>query len=236
MGNAIPYRWICHACGQGNAAGVAKCVKCNTNAVVGSAPVEEAAWRAAVNDNDPARLQEDWPLHIRWTDGAAIVIVAGTLIVLDITDFSLRWLGGFLVAGVLAIIGEYAKHIEHRKRVLRYVAALEAAEDLAIRRGERPAAASDLLGVHKRPRLLGAPVLALLSGMVAWIMIIEAPTGYLTPVGIVFAGLCALLCWSLVDKKKRRGQRADAAPGRVAARGKRGTPKDNPKGSAGGKR
>lgn len=218
MGNPIPYRWICPACRQANAAGVAKCVKCNAMAVAGSADVDDAAWRAAIGDDDPAGLREEWPLHIRWIDGAAITVAIATLFVLDLIGFATPWIGGLLVAGALAIAGEYAKHAEHRQRVRRYIATLEAAEERAIRRGEPPAAAPDLPGVadYKRPRLLGAPVLALLTGMVAWVLLFEAPLGILTAIGVVCAGLCALLCWSLWDRKAKWERRAGGKARRPA--------------------
>ena len=211
MSRTIPYRWICNACGQGNAAGVAKCVKCNAGAVVGSADVEEADWRAAINDNDPAGLQEEWPVHIRWIDGAAILITLFTLGVLDHSGYSLRWTAGLLLAGLLAVAGEVAKQIEHRERVRRYIAVLDAEEERAIRRGEKFASTPEQLTVlsgARRSRLRGGPVLALLTGVIAWALLFEAPTGYFTAAGVVSAGACALLCWTMWGKRGRKSQGA----------------------------
>jgi Flp pilus assembly protein TadB len=206
--------------------------------VVGAADADEAAWRAAINDDDPAGLQEDWPVHIRWIDGTAITIVLGILMLIEATGLTRLWIGGLVAAAVLAIIGEYAKHSESRARVRRYVGVLEAEEERAIRQGRKPAAAPDLSN-HKRPRVLGTPVLILLTGMVAWIFLVELPTGTLTLIGALFAGLCALLCWPAWKKKQRARQAmraaVPAARAERAATAKRG-PVDNPKGKARGKR
>ena len=219
---SVPYRWTCHGCQQGNEPGTSACAHCGTPALAGIERIERAARHAYIEDSSATAppVKPEWPAQIYVLDGTAMLVLFATAGALEILGFDWRLLSGVLIAGALALAGEYAKHRERRLRVLRHVAALDAAEELARQRGEVPAAVPDLS--HTPPTRLPHGVvvyglLALIAGVAAYLLVFVAPLGHFTLLGVICGIACMLLYGMVQGEKEKHEQRAIAAHSEPAA-------------------